>query len=325
MDENDDRFTGAGDGRIDLKEHDDASSGRERRESNGGGDVGSQSSPGSDSDSGSKAGSTADRRRFLRTVGGGAAATVSLTAGCLGGGESGNGGGTGGGSSGTAEPAKEITVIQEEVPDTAIIEELLPRFEEETGIAVNFETFTYSAVQEKTFTQLRSGTSDFDVHIVDIYWLGDFATGGLIRTLDNRIANTDSVRQDLYVETLWNALATYEGSTYGIPYFNYMHGMMYRQDILEDSELGSRYEEETGNEFDKPQSVREYVDLCRFLTRDTDGNGEVDFYGASMTGKRGVPHRRRVAELLPGDGRDVHRTERDTPTRREPGRGCESP
>ena len=218
MDENDDRFTGTGDGRIDLKEHDDASSGRERRESNGGGDVGSQSSPGSDSDSdsGSRAGSTADRRRFLRTVGG-AAATVSLTAGCLGGGESGNGSGTGGGSSGTAKPAKEITVIQKEVPDTAIIEELLPRFEEETGIAVNFETFTYSAVQEKTFTQLRSGTSDFDVHIIDICWPRDFATGGLIRTLDNRIASTNSVRQDLYVETLWNALATYEGSTYGIP------------------------------------------------------------------------------------------------------------
>ena len=219
MDENDDRFTGTGDGRIDLKEHDDASSGRKRRESNGGGDVGSQSSPGSDSDSdsGSRAGSTADRRRFLRTVGGGAAATVSLTAGCLGGGESGNGSGTGGGSSGTAKPAKEITVIQKEVPDTAIIEELLPRFEEETGTAVNFETFTYSAVQEKTFTQLRSGTSDFDVHIIDICWPRDFATGGLIRTLDNRIASTNSVRQDLYVETLWNALATYEGSTYGIP------------------------------------------------------------------------------------------------------------
>ena len=210
------------------------------------------------------------RRRMLKTLG--AVGAADLLAGC-------------GGDAATPDTPNKITIIQENVPDTAAIEPLLDQFEEETGIAAEMTTDSYETLRGKIPTQMQSDDPDFDVAIQDIYWVGDFAEGGLTQPLGDRIADSDSIDPDVYFDPIWNGTATYDGTTYGVPFFHYGHTMMYRTDVLEDPELASEYD---GN-LSRPETVNEYVDVAKFLTRDTNDDGEVDFYGAAMQGQRGIP------------------------------------
>jgi ABC-type glycerol-3-phosphate transport system substrate-binding protein len=209
------------------------------------------------------------RRRVLSGLGAAGIAGLSSIAGCVGGG----GGGV--------DLPDEITVVQENVPDTAAIEPLLSKFEEEEGITVNMTKDSYETLQEKISTQLQSNDPDFDVSITDQYWTGDFAEGGLIRSLDDRIDGSDVISADTYFDTIWQAMARYDDTTWGVPFFHYTHTMMYRADVLEDPELQDAYD----GELKAPESIEEYVKICEFLTENTRD----DFYGAAMQGQRGIP------------------------------------
>lgn len=213
--------------------------------------------------------SRTDRRGMLRTVGAAGAVGLSLTAGCV------------GGSGGSVEMPDSITIVQENVPDTAAIEPLLSEFEEETGITVEMTKDPYEVLQEKVSTQLQSDSPDFDVAIYDQYWLGDFAEGGLIRSLGDRVADSDVISPDTYFDRVWTSTVVYDDTIWSVPFFQYTNAMIYRTDILEDSGLQQQYE----GELAVPESISEYVDLCKFLTRNTRD----DLYGAAMQGKRGAP------------------------------------
>jgi len=218
------------------------------------------------------------RRQILKSAGALGVAGLTGLAGC-------SGDGASAGDGGSVEMPDSITIVQENVPDTAALESLLKDFEEETGITAEMTTDSYETLQEKIPTQLQSDDPDFDVAIQDIYWIGDFAEGGLTRPLDDRIADSDAIDPDIYFDPVWSGTATYDDTTYGVPFFHYAHAMMYRTDILEDSDLESEY----GGDFGRPESVEDYVDLAKFLTRDTNDDGEIDFYGAAMQGQRGIP------------------------------------
>lgn len=215
---------------------------------------------------------------MLKSAGALGVAGLTGLAGC-------SGDGAGAGDGGSVEMPDSITIVQENVPDTAALEPLLEDFEEETGITAEMTTDSYETLQEKIPTQLQSDDPDFDVAIQDIYWIGDFAEGGLTQPLDERIADSDAIDPDVYFDPVWSGTATYDDTTYGVPFFHYAHAMMYRTDVLEDSDLESEYD----GDFGRPESVEDYVDLAKFLTRDTDDDGEVDFYGAAMQGQRGIP------------------------------------
>ena len=255
-----------------------------------------------------KAGSK--RRQLLKTLGAAGTAGLALNAGCIsgldggsdgdggdgggdgdggdGGGGDGGGGTTTGDASGMDLPDK-ITIIQENVPDTGALKPLLSDFEEKTGITAEMNTAAYETLQNQIPTQLQSSSPSFDVAIQDIYWVGDFAKGGLTRQLDERIANSDKINPDLYFDPVWEGTATYDGKTWGIPFFHYAHAMMYREDLLTDDSRREKYSNQVGGELGIPTTIEEYIKICKFMTRDTDGDGEPDFYGASMQGQRGVP------------------------------------
>jgi multiple sugar transport system substrate-binding protein len=221
-----------------------------------------------------------DRRRMLKTLGAVGTAGLALTAGCSGS-NGGDGGGSSNGDSGSVEVPDSITIVQENVPDTAALEPLLDDFEEETGISAEMTKDPYEVLQEKVSTQLQSNSPDFDVAIYDQYWLGDFVEGGLARSLEDRVADSDVIDPDTYFDPVWESTAVYDDSIWSVPFFQYTNAMMYRTDILQDEELKAEYD---GN-FAVPETIEEYVSLCKYLTANTDD----DFYGAAMQGKRGAP------------------------------------
>lgn len=207
------------------------------------------------------------RRSFLAATG--AAGFAGLT-GCLGGGGS--------------ESVDEITVLAEGVADNLVLQEMTDQFTEEYDIEVTFETFGYNQVQESAATQVASGTSDYDVMTIDTYWVGDFARGEQLVPIGDRVSDSDMVSQDVYIDEVWDTVATFEGTNYTLPFWQWTLGAGYRQDILEDPEYQDAYEEEFGRELAPAETMEEYVEMSTWMTEYTDG--EVN--GSVLMGQRGT-------------------------------------
>lgn len=183
----------------------------------------------------------------------------------------------------------EINILLETVPDTNYVLELLPQFEEKTGIKVNVEILTYVAMFEKLVPQLSSakGQGTYDVIVVDKQWVGSFVGADWLLPLDENIER-DGVDTSVYIPSMFEMLGEVQGTTYMLPFYNYAMGLYYRSDIFGDPELQAEYKEKFGTELRVPESNEEYVQVAEFLTRDEDGDGDIDMYGTVQQLGRGV-------------------------------------
>ena len=176
-----------------------------------------------------------------------------------------------------------LNLLQETVPDLDYFRQFVPEFEEQTGIKVNIEEVTYTAMHEKLVPQLSLGEGQgaYDVIEVDKQWVGEFLCADWLLPLDDYIAR-DNFDTSVYVPALFDMLGKINGVTYMLPYYNYTMGLVYRTDIFEDPEIQAEYEAEFGKPLEVPTSVDDYVQTAKFLTRDTNGDGEIDLYGTAM-------------------------------------------
>ncbi len=195
-----------------------------------------------------------------------------------------------------ADDAKEfdgvtINVMMEGVPDTEYVQALLDKFEEETGATVNIEVLNYALMHEKLVPQLTAakGTGSYDLIVVDNYWVAEFNRAGWLMALDEKIAASDKVNTDVYLPSMMEMVGKYEGKIYMLPFYNYAMALVYRDDIFSDPAIQAEYKARFGKDLALPTTIPEYVELAEFMTRDTNGDGEVDVFGASMQGLRPDP------------------------------------
>jgi ABC-type glycerol-3-phosphate transport system substrate-binding protein len=184
-----------------------------------------------------------------------------------------------------------INIMMEGVPDTDFVLELLPEFEEQTGMTVNIEVLNYALMHEKLVPQLTApaGQGSYDVIVVDNYWVGEFVNANWLMELDDRLAASQTIDLADYLDSMVNMVGQLNGKTYMIPFYNYAMALIYRKDLMEDPEVQAAYQEAMGKELALPASVPEYVELAKFMTRDADGDGEIDIFGSSMMGLRPDP------------------------------------
>lgn len=184
-----------------------------------------------------------------------------------------------------------INIMMEAVPDTEYVQALLPEFEEATGMTVNVEVLNYALMHEKLVPQLTApaGSGSYDVIVVDNYWVGEFVNAGWLIELDDRVAASETIDLDVYLPSMPDMVGQVDGTTYMVPFYNYAMGLIYRDDLLNDPDLQAEFEETYGRELALPASPEEYVELAKFMTRDRDGDGEVDLYGSAMMGLRPDP------------------------------------
>lgn len=129
-------------------------------------------------------------------------------------------------------------------PFNYVIEEMLPMFEEETGIDVQMEIIPYNGLRERTMTDLVSGSASFDVITMDIVWMGEWAEAGFIAQLDEYI-ESDNTDMDAFIPGALEGLAYWDGDTYGMPIGAYHFLMHYRTDLLEEAgmDMPTTYDE----------------------------------------------------------------------------------
>ncbi len=184
-----------------------------------------------------------------------------------------------------------INVMMEGVPDTEYVQALLSQFEEQSGAKVNIEVLNYALMHEKLVPQLTApeGSGSYDLIVVDNYWVAEFNRAGWLLALDDRIASSETIKVDKYLPSMMEMVGTYNGKTYMLPFYNYAMALVYRNDLFTDPTIQQEYKDQFGKDLALPTSIPEYIELAKFMTRDTDGDGKVDLYGASMQGLRPDP------------------------------------
>lgn len=197
-----------------------------------------------------------------------------------------------------------INVMMEGVPDTEYVQAQLSKFEEQTGATVNIEVLNYALMHEKLVPQLTAaeGSGSYDLIVVDNYWVAEFNRAGWLLPLDDRIAASKTIKMDQYLPSMLEMVGTYKGKTYMMPFYNYAMALVYRDDLLTDPALQAEYKEKYGKDLSLPSSIPEYIELAKFMTRDTNGDGEIDIYGASMQGLRPDPTAMEFLNYLYGMG-----------------------
>jgi multiple sugar transport system substrate-binding protein len=184
---------------------------------------------------------------------------------------------------------KTINILLETVPDTNYVQELLPQFEEKTGIKVNVEVLTYVAMYEKLVPQLSvgAGNGSYDVIVVDKQWVGGFVGADWLTPLDEYIKKSN-IDTSVYIPSLFQMLGEVNGTTYMLPFYNYAMGLYYRKDLFDDPKYQDEYKQKFGTDLQVPTTVDDYIQVAEFFTRDLNGDGTTDLYGTTQQLARGV-------------------------------------
>jgi multiple sugar transport system substrate-binding protein len=123
-------------------------------------------------------------------------------------------------------------------PGYRAIIKLLPDFEKQTGIKVNYEIVPYENAREKQVLNFTA-KGDLTMALVDLVWIGEFAESGWIAPIDafsKDAAVTDpNLNLKGFFPLLLDAFGSWDGKVYGLPFDNYSGLLFYNQCMLKEA------------------------------------------------------------------------------------------
>ncbi|MCB2127669.1 MAG: extracellular solute-binding protein [Rhodobacteraceae bacterium] len=176
-----------------------------------------------------------------------------------------------------------LRALMEDVPETSIIEGLLPQFTEKTGINVEFEKIGYGDMHDKLVLQLTSPASYYNLLSVDFLWAGEFPEAGWLEDLGPMAAN-GGLDLDSFIPSMWDLLGRQGDVIPIVPMYNYSMGLIYRKDLLGDQPL--------------PDTLEGYVAMA------ADMKAAHGIVGSAMQGQRGDPNAMEFSNYLFAAGGD---------------------
>jgi multiple sugar transport system substrate-binding protein len=199
------------------------------------------------------------------------------------------------GSHAASADGLKLTALMEDVPETQIIEALLPEFTKATGITVQFQKLAYGDMHQKLVTQLISNQSAYNVLEVDFLWAGEFPEAGWLADLQPFV-DKSGFDMKPFIPSMMDLVGTHKGKLYMIPMYNYSMGLIYRTDLLKDAKLMEAYKKETGKDLGLPATLAEYVEISKFMKK----NAGVE--GSAMQSQRGDPNSMEFSNYLFANG-----------------------
>ncbi|MEM7443013.1 MAG: sugar ABC transporter substrate-binding protein [Pseudomonadota bacterium] len=123
-------------------------------------------------------------------------------------------------------------------PGYEAAEEMIPEFEEATGITVNIIKHPYeNALGEQVRDFVAGG--DLDIALIDLVWIGNFAENEWIVPITEFTENEDLLDPDLNLDDFFplvlEAFGGWNGEIYGLPFDNYSGLLFYNSCMLEEA------------------------------------------------------------------------------------------
>ena len=148
--------------------------------------------------------------------------------------------------------------------------ELIPQFEEETGIKITMDELGYVDLYQKLTADFVGHTANYDLMTVDIVWSGEYAQNGYTLPLDDFMARDEAdLALDDIMPVAWT-LGEYQGQHWAYPLAGYANVLNYRKDVLAEAGL------------EPPKTQEELLEYAKQLN-DPDN----DFYGIALLGAKG--------------------------------------
>jgi len=148
------------------------------------------------------------------------------------------------------------------------------RFEELTGARVVIDAFGYDETYNKEILAGSSGSSEYDVVVLDSPWIGQFAESGFAEDLTSYIeADADIVQFDDFVE-VFQEVARWEDEIVGIPFGAYFIMNHYRTDLFEEAGL------------EPVVTIDDFIEAAAYFTDHPD---YPNLFGTALNNQRGAP------------------------------------
>lgn len=202
---------------------------------------------------------------------------TALIAGCSSNSSSTSSNNTGGG----AKSDLSVLIYAQE-HEKKVYQDLVSKFKEEHSDDirnVNFEVTTQDQYQTKMTASFTSND------LPDIFYVGpdglkNYVNNGYIKALDEMIESNENIDISNIWPQIINAYRydgkkTGEGSLYALPKDLSTFAYAYNKDIFD--EAGVPYPDP-----EKPYTWDEFVEVCKQLTKDIDGDGKTDQWGAGF-------------------------------------------
>jgi multiple sugar transport system substrate-binding protein len=132
-----------------------------------------------------------------------------------------------------------LRILMEAVPDTDVVAAMLPAFgAEHPDVTVDLQAMHYDDMSGPTLASLHADEPDLDLVILDNPWVDGLVAAGRLEPLDERIAAAPGVDWDGYYPTL-RAAAEIGGRIWGVPFYTWTPGLVYRRDLWEAAGLST--------------------------------------------------------------------------------------
>lgn len=172
---------------------------------------------------------------------------------------------------------------------TVGLESRLPEFETQTGIKVNLIRVSMPDLYTKLGVEFAAGGSSYDVS--EMMWE---AAQGYARA--NKLLVLDEMIQKQKIDmTQYSAVCldkhmirypqTAEGKIICLPHQADVQIMAYRRDLFENPSEKESFQKKHNYPLAPPKTFEQFLDIARFFTRDTNGDGQNDLFGTTVMGK----------------------------------------
>jgi multiple sugar transport system substrate-binding protein len=189
-----------------------------------------------------------------------------------------------------------ITVLDEVTPLQEAMQRLVPQFEEETGIDVDYQLLNHFEVINRGQADLLSRRGEYDAIMVHSPQMGLLLDAGVLRPIDDLVANAELTSPDLDLDDLiqpsWDTVAKYQDETYGFLTWAYNTVYWARGDLLSHPEEQAAFKAKYGYDLAPAKTLQQMRDIAEFFTR-AKGDKlagqtlESDFYGILLEGIKG--------------------------------------
>ncbi len=167
-----------------------------------------------------------------------------------------------------------------DAPGQALIK-VIPEWEAATDIKVFTEPLSTIEMSQKVNLELASGEPEYDIIQYDRYIHKPVLENPGVLNLDPYIDKYDPEFETMIRPGLEEWGVADDGTHRAMPFYWTTYIMAYRKDLIDDSKEKAAFKNRYGYDYDIDSLTWDgsFMDLAEFFTRDTDGDGNIDFWG----------------------------------------------
>jgi multiple sugar transport system substrate-binding protein len=181
---------------------------------------------------------------------------------------------------------KTLDVLLHDDPSFSVGKRLQQEISHLLGGNVHFHSVQFDDVRLRTLANADKPVSDFDIVAVDLPWIGEYASRGILMPLDDLVAESRINRADFHAGE-WEGTHT-EGRQYAVPLLTNPELLYYRKDMFAACGV------EPPTTTDQVLSAAQKLHAPREKT-----------YGISWTGARGTPVGQAFIQFLADFGQPI--------------------